>query len=285
MTTAEQCKLRGNEHFQLGQFELAAGSYSEAIRQEPHVAVYWVNRSQAYRQLRMWDDALQDANQALELDPSNGKARYSQVLCLQALRRFQDALHFCRAGLAAQPDGKALQQLAVTLEEQLRKQLEKKAFLAQERQSRQPPPRAASPAASDSSSSSSSSSGQHAWKPKPAKPREITEAEMPSKRLCDSASKGDFAECRRLLDAEGADAKWKNPMDRCNTALHSAADNGHEQVARVLLTTGADPMAMNDAGLTAFCLAEPSSIVYKLLEGITQHLNEGKRLCEAKRYC
>merc|ERR1719195_464925 len=99
MTTADDCKQRGNDHFQKQEYQLAVEAYSEAIVLSPRETSYWLNRCAAYRKLEQWAEAEHDAAQALELDPTNQKAWYGRVVCLQKMGKFSDGLDACETGL------------------------------------------------------------------------------------------------------------------------------------------------------------------------------------------
>eukprot|EP00928_Gymnodinium_smaydae_P009351 TRINITY_DN1348_c0_g1_i1.p1 TRINITY_DN1348_c0_g1~~TRINITY_DN1348_c0_g1_i1.p1 ORF type:complete len:288 (+),score=70.07 TRINITY_DN1348_c0_g1_i1:33-896(+) len=287
MATAEQCKLRGNDHFKAGQYELAAGAYSEAIRQEPGECAYWVNRCAAYRQLKMWPDALQDAMKALQLEPDNAKAHYGKVVCLQALQMLPEASRACEDALKRFPENKALAQLRAELAQQLlryteRKQREEeKRKVEEEELANKPRPR--SPSTSSTSSSSSGDVRGNPMRFKQSPPKPLEPHELPCQELCEAASNGDDGACKALLDGK-ADVNWQRREDK-NSALHLAAEDDHIGVVRTLLAARADTQLVNAFGLTPFSLAPPQSDTYRLLVGLTKHMNEDKRLCEVRRYC
>mmetsp|Transcript_42031 Transcript_42031/g.105678 ORF Transcript_42031/g.105678 Transcript_42031/m.105678 type:complete len:479 (-) Transcript_42031:106-1542(-) len=109
--TAAELKEQGNDKFKKQQYEEALQLYNEAAQLRPRDPSLWLNRSIVNRHLENWDDGEQDAEIAIELQPSNAKAHYSRALCFQKLGKLQKALASCRAGLAAQSENKALQQL------------------------------------------------------------------------------------------------------------------------------------------------------------------------------
>lgn len=76
--------------------------------------------------------------------------------------------------------------------------------------------------------------------------------------LCIAAAKGDLAKIKSLLDGwwfiDGENPNEANKYGA--TALMHAADNGHAEVAKVLLVAGANPNAtVNDFGYTALMAA------------------------------
>jgi len=108
---AAALRERGNEHFRKKELEDALDAYSDAIRLQCKDPSLWLNRSIVNRQLKNWEDAELDAECASELDPKNAKAHYSRALALQQLGELRRSLASCKAGLAADPDSKALAQL------------------------------------------------------------------------------------------------------------------------------------------------------------------------------
>lgn len=278
--SAEECKQRGNEYYKEKEYDLAIDAYTEAILQSPQECAYWLNRCNAYRQLNQWTDAENDAAKALELDPSNAKAHYGLIVCLQRLGQLQDALHRCDAALTQHAENKALLQLRNEVAQEIRvrtlaaKREEQDAYINRRN--------VAAPSRSSSSSSSSSSReggvlGGSRVVVNRKVPRELKEEELPCKELCDCAARGDAEACKRLLDSgDILDVNWKRPEDG-NTALHVAAEEGHAKVARVLLAAGASPEVTNDFLLTPFVLAEKGGQAERVLSKVTRPLDSEAR--------
>mmetsp|Transcript_45643 Transcript_45643/g.145680 ORF Transcript_45643/g.145680 Transcript_45643/m.145680 type:complete len:289 (+) Transcript_45643:77-943(+) len=283
MASADDCRHRGNRHFEQKEYQLAIEAYSEAISQDPQECAYWLNRSNAHRHLQQWPAAEHDAAQALELEPSNSKACYGRVICLQRLGRLADALAACDAGLAVHAENKALQQLRLDVLQEQKRQAKKSMVGGQQvRDGSTHPPTGSSRALAErlsSSSSSSSSSGhvEHHKGGKVSAARVLTRDELPCQQLCDSASRGDAEECRRLLETgDVVDVNWQRPEDG-NTALHLAAEESHMPVVRALLAAGANAEVMNHFLLTPFALATPGGEVERLLGQLTKPLSEDRR--------
>lgn len=278
LAAAEECKSRGNAHFKSGEFELAVEAYSEAIKKQADQCVFWLNRSNAHRQLQRWADAEGDAAEALRLDPANPKAHYARVVCLQCLGRLQDAQAACEVGLSQHSENKALQQLRNELvqaqreNEKARREAEEKAVASQRKGA------ARRESASSSSSSSSSDGMDYLGRVITKKePRPITDEELPCLQLCSCAVSGDVDGCKKLLDSGTVkDINWKRPEDG-NTALHLAADADHLPVVKLLAASGASPEAVNDFFLRPFNLAKKGGTVEKLLEEITKPLDGERR--------
>lgn len=61
LTPAEQAKKMGNDAFLAKNYIDAIKYYSEAIKYEPDVAIYYSNRSACYASLKDWKNAFDDA--------------------------------------------------------------------------------------------------------------------------------------------------------------------------------------------------------------------------------
>jgi len=75
---AQQFKTEGNEAFTAGKWELALAKFSEAILLDPTDHVFFSNRSGTNLQLRRTRDAVADAEQCVQLNPSWAKG-YSRL--------------------------------------------------------------------------------------------------------------------------------------------------------------------------------------------------------------
>eukprot|EP00929_Paragymnodinium_shiwhaense_P078200 TRINITY_DN40493_c0_g1_i1.p1 TRINITY_DN40493_c0_g1~~TRINITY_DN40493_c0_g1_i1.p1 ORF type:complete len:310 (+),score=109.40 TRINITY_DN40493_c0_g1_i1:97-1026(+) len=279
---AEAAKKRGNDYFKGKEFEKAIEAYSEAIELKPEEGIYWLNRSLAHRQLERWEDGAEDAAQAFVLQPTNLKAAFGRALCLQKLRWYEAALEAAQAGLALQADNAALMQLQREVEMELAKSSRQQATKPKSKELYPDKPTAPPTPDSDTESTSSDDSprGQDGrplyFKKKEARP--LTEEEIPNKELCDAAKNGDAQELKRLLDAGTVkDVNWGRPEDG-NTALHIAAEEGHSDLVKQLLTKGASVDILNDFGLKAVCLAEKGTKAHRILDKLTAPLGgEGRR--------
>ncbi|CAK9111334.1 unnamed protein product [Durusdinium trenchii] len=253
MTTAEEFKEKGNEHFKRQEFALAVDAYNRAIELNPEECAFWLNRSNAYRQQGRWDLAEADAQQALTLSPGNAKALYGSAMCLKKLDRLPDALLRCQDGMNLHPENKAF------------RQLHREVLAALVRTQARDPPTAAS--------SRSSSVDSEASEGSPKKPvRALLEEELPSQELCQLAMTGEAEKMVALLQS-GAEVNWKRPKDG-NTALHLAAEMGHLEAVQLLLECRADPEIHNHFALSPFALAQHDSAVEKLLAQVTRPLGE-----------
>ena len=70
---AEALRKRANEAYANGDFEAALTKYSESALHDPTEATTWSNRSATLLQLDRAEDAFDDAERCLWLDPAFGK--------------------------------------------------------------------------------------------------------------------------------------------------------------------------------------------------------------------
>ena len=89
---AEECKSAGNHAYFEKDFARAVRLYSQAIHYAPQSALLYSNRSAALLG-RSWEGdawyALQDAEQALRMNPSSSKAFYRRIQALRALGQLE----------------------------------------------------------------------------------------------------------------------------------------------------------------------------------------------------
>jgi Mlc titration factor MtfA (ptsG expression regulator)/Flp pilus assembly protein TadD len=90
--TADQYFTRGCEHFDSGDYELAAADFNRCLRLSPddQEALLW--RSRAHFLDDQLEAALADADRACRLDPHDAEARCQRGICRAALGQFADAL-------------------------------------------------------------------------------------------------------------------------------------------------------------------------------------------------
>ncbi len=73
---AEEYKNMGNQQFHQGNFQAAYDYYTRSITLNPKVSIYYSNRGKALKMLHRFEEALADAQDAIELDEQNIKAHY-----------------------------------------------------------------------------------------------------------------------------------------------------------------------------------------------------------------
>lgn len=67
-------KNQGNEYFKKGMIQEAIANYDQAIKLDNTQSIYYSNRSKCHKKLKNYSRALQDVQDALELDDKNIKA-------------------------------------------------------------------------------------------------------------------------------------------------------------------------------------------------------------------
>lgn len=104
---AIEFKAEGNAFFSVQDYDNAIKKYTAAINciknvNLPKDAILLLNRSAAYIGAKRYVPALNDANQAVEIDPSNWKSHWRKAISLMSMskRRFRtiqavDALEAC----------------------------------------------------------------------------------------------------------------------------------------------------------------------------------------------
>lgn len=104
LAKADAAKVRGNKAFNAGDHVKAVTQYSMAIRLCPDDAVYWSNRSGARCALRQYEGALEDAQRAIKLRPTWGKAHARKGAALVGMGQAGEGVKAYKTGLAACPD-------------------------------------------------------------------------------------------------------------------------------------------------------------------------------------
>ncbi|KAK6060510.1 GroES-like protein, partial [Cooperia oncophora] len=88
---ASKIKEEANQFFKDQAYDVAIELYSMAIEHHP-TAVLYGNRSMAYLKKELYGSALEDANNAISIDPSYMKGYYRRATANMALARFKKAL-------------------------------------------------------------------------------------------------------------------------------------------------------------------------------------------------
>ncbi|SCW01478.1 LAFE_0E00518g1_1 [Lachancea fermentati] len=89
---AEELKALGNKAMAAKDFELAITKYTEAIEALPTNAVYYANRAAAYSSLKRYEEAVKDAESAIEVNPSYSKGYSRLGFAMYALGKPEEAL-------------------------------------------------------------------------------------------------------------------------------------------------------------------------------------------------
>ena len=111
LRTAELAKIGGNEAFANGEHYQAAAFYSQAIEAAPTgplVPACHSNRAACLLKLGQHEQALDDANACLALEPTHVKARFRAGLALHALQRYPEAAKELAQALDREPKNAAI---------------------------------------------------------------------------------------------------------------------------------------------------------------------------------
>lgn len=100
---AEENKTRGNELMKQEKFEEALVAYTDAISLNNRNAVYFCNRAAAHSKLGNHEEAVDDCEAALDIDPTYSKAFGRMGLAYSALGRHSEALTKYKRALELDP--------------------------------------------------------------------------------------------------------------------------------------------------------------------------------------
>jgi len=101
---AEKVKAEANVLFKNKSYDKAIEKYTEAIKLNPFVPVYYSNRAFAYIKEESYGYALADANKCIELDSKFVKGYYRRAIAHMALLNLKEALKDLRAVCKAAPN-------------------------------------------------------------------------------------------------------------------------------------------------------------------------------------
>ncbi|KAL9228274.1 hypothetical protein vseg_003871 [Gypsophila vaccaria] len=117
-STAFELKEKGNEYVKMGKkhYTDAIDCYTRAINQkalgEAETSVLFSNRAHVNLLLGNNRRALEDAEQAIKLSPTNAKAFYRAAKASSALDSPKEAISYCERGLEVSPNNEDLKKLA-----------------------------------------------------------------------------------------------------------------------------------------------------------------------------
>jgi stress-induced-phosphoprotein 1 len=106
--TADEWKQKGNDALREEKFKVAVECYSKGLDIDEHNHVLYSNRSAAYAKLEQYEDALKDAESAIELKPEWSKGYSRMGYALSKLGRFDDAKKAYQEGLKVDPENPQL---------------------------------------------------------------------------------------------------------------------------------------------------------------------------------
>ncbi|RHY02593.1 hypothetical protein DYB25_009162 [Aphanomyces astaci] len=120
-TKAEAKKNEGNEFFKKGKFAEAIEKYSDAITLDPTNHVYYSNRSAAFLGQLHYQDAADDGEKCVTLNPQFVKGYHRYALGLKGIKQYAKALEVLKAGQKVDFDNKDLNRLINEIEPLLAK--------------------------------------------------------------------------------------------------------------------------------------------------------------------
>ena len=103
-----QCKAAGNAALQAGKISEAIANYTKAINLDGSNHVYFSNRSAAYLKQGNGNNALEDANSCINLNPQFAKGYSRKGAALHALKRYNDSISAYNEGVGKFPSDAGL---------------------------------------------------------------------------------------------------------------------------------------------------------------------------------
>merc|ERR1719445_3041457 len=108
MASADELKSKGNAALQKGNLSEAIECYSKAINLDGTNHVYYSNRSAAYLKHGDANNALEDAESCIGLNPGFAKGYSRKGAALHGLKRYNDSVKSYEEGLEKFPGDKGL---------------------------------------------------------------------------------------------------------------------------------------------------------------------------------
>ena len=108
METAVSWKEKGNKFVQEKQYLEALNCYTKAIELDANDPILYSNRSAMYYNLKYYDNAILDAEMAITLRPTYGKAYLRKGNALESQNKYKEALDTYELGLKQDPDNEQL---------------------------------------------------------------------------------------------------------------------------------------------------------------------------------
>ncbi|XP_074941602.1 sperm-associated antigen 1 [Phalacrocorax aristotelis] len=112
-------KEKGNEAFAIGDYLEAVTYYSRSISVIPTAAAY-NNKAQAEIKLQDWDNALQDCEKVLDMEPGNVKALMRHATVHNQLQNYQAAIEDLTKVLCVEPENAIAKKNLLEIEKKLK---------------------------------------------------------------------------------------------------------------------------------------------------------------------
>ena len=104
METAASWKDKGNQYVQEKQYLEALNCYTKAIELDPNDPILYSNRSAMFYNLNKFDNAILDAEMAIQLRPQYAKAYLRKGNALEAQYKYKEAFDAYELGLKQDPE-------------------------------------------------------------------------------------------------------------------------------------------------------------------------------------
>lgn len=101
---AEEQNNKGNEFFRENKLQEALKSYNDAITCNCSNPKYYSNRAACYNKMNKFENAIEDCEKAIEIDPSFLKAYVRKGNILLSNQQYKDAKETFQEGLKVKPD-------------------------------------------------------------------------------------------------------------------------------------------------------------------------------------
>ena len=137
---AKAYKKDGNFQFKCKKYKFACVAYTEALRANctdtEMLTVLYSNRAAANYHLENYRSSLLDSTQAVKLSPHRIKSLLRCAQCCQKLKRWEDAIGWCRIIQSLEADNKAAQdiQASCTKEKKIEERNNRKMTLAKQKE-------------------------------------------------------------------------------------------------------------------------------------------------------
>ncbi|KFK35092.1 hypothetical protein AALP_AA5G234100 [Arabis alpina] len=92
VTNVAKARTRGNELFSSGRYSEASVVYGDGLKFDAFNSVLYCNRAACWFKLGMWDESVDDCNQALRIQPNYIKALLRRAASYGKLGRWEDAV-------------------------------------------------------------------------------------------------------------------------------------------------------------------------------------------------
>jgi tetratricopeptide (TPR) repeat protein len=106
VTLVAEIKRRGNAAFKAGLLREASTLYTCAVGHDPASVALWGNRSMTHAGMGMFQEALDDALKAIEVDATWAKGYFRKGMALNGLKRYREACQAFQKSLELEPSSK-----------------------------------------------------------------------------------------------------------------------------------------------------------------------------------